>query len=92
MLGRGLIADPSMILRLRGGVSDSGTLRRFHNALCEEYLRTFGDKNSVMHRMKAIWAYMLPRLPQGDAHRKRLVKTRRWEDFLLVTEDILKEA
>lgn len=92
MLGRGLIADPAMIVTLQGGTSGLNTLRAFHDELCREYIRVFGDRNSAMHRMKAIWAHLLPRLPGGETHRKRLVKTRRWEDFLTVAEEILSQA
>ena len=88
MLGRGLIADPAFIVKLRGGCSDRDTLRRFHDTLCEEYVRVFGDRNSAMHRMKAIWAHMLPRFPNGEGYRKKLVKARKWEDFRLIADEI----
>lgn len=88
MLGRGLIADPAFIVKLRGESPDCDTLRRFHDTLCEEYVRVFGDRNSAMHRMKAVWAHMLPRFPNGESYRKRLVKTRKWEDFRLVTDEL----
>ena len=89
MLGRGLIADPGMIQKLLGSEPAGGTLRRFHDTLCEEYVRVFGNRNSAMHRMKAIWAFMLPRFPNGEAYRKRLVKTKKWEDFLLIAHEII---
>ena len=92
MLGRGLIADPALIEKLSGGRGSLSRLREFHAALCSEYVRVFGDKNSAMHRMKAIWTYMLSSLPQGGAFRKRLIKARRWEDFLLVTEEIFDRS
>ena len=85
MLGRGLIADPGLICRLQGRPPAPDALLQFHDTLCREYVAVFGDKNSAMHRMKAIWSYMLPRLPGGEALRKPLEKTRRWEDFLSLT-------
>ena len=88
MLGRGLIADPALVVKLNGGADDPEKLKDFLRTLSEEYVRVFGDKHSAMHRMKAIWAHVLPRLPDGEACRKRLVKTRRWEDYLTVTEDL----
>ena len=88
MLGRGLIADPAFIVKLRGESPDCDTLRRFHDTLCEEYVRVFGDRNSAMHRMKAIWAHMLPRFPNGEGYRKKLVKARKWEDFRLIADEI----
>ena len=92
MLGRGLAADPGFVTALRGGSPDIRTIREFHLELCAEYVRVFGDKNSAMHRMKAIWSYLLPRLPSGESYRKTLRKTRTWEEFLIVCSGILSQA
>ena len=59
------------------------------DALCEEYVRVFGNRNSAMHRMKAIWAFLLPRMENGRVYEKRLVKTKCWEDFCALTSEIL---
>ena len=92
MLGRGLVADPAMIVKLNGGSSDRTVLKAFHDELCAEYVHVFGDRNSAMHRMKAIWAHLLPRFPNGDSYRRRLIKTRRWEEFLAIAEEIFQTA
>ena len=92
MLGRGLIADPAMIVRLQGGTTDIQILRAFHDELCSEYIRVFGDRNSAMHRMKAIWSHLLARLPNGESYRKRLIKTRTWEDFLVSADEVFDQA
>ena len=92
MLGRGLAADPGLIAELRGETSDLHTLRAFHETLCTEYVQVFGDRHSAMHRMKAIWSYLLLRLPNGEDHRKSLRKTRTWEDFLQSADAILRQA
>lgn len=89
MLGRGLVSDPALVTKLRGGAADRETLRRFHDALCAEYPAVFGGVSSAMHRMKAVWAFMLGSFQGGDAFRKRIIKAKRWEDFLAVTDDIL---
>ena len=92
MLGRGLIADPGMVAALRGRSSDMATLKAFHNELCAEYVRVFGDRHSAMHRMKAIWSYLLLRLPNGESYRKPLRKTRTWEEFRAAADGILRQA
>jgi len=92
MLGRGLIADPAMIVKLNGGSSDTATLKAFHDELCREYIRVFGDSHAAMHRMKAIWAHLLPGFSNAEIYRKRLIKTKHWEDFRLVAEEIFKNA
>lgn len=89
MLGRGLIADPGMIVRLNGGTSDRQTLMRFHQSLCDGYLQVFGRPSAALPRMKAIWIAMLPKFQNGDAWKKQLIKAKHWSDFLTVIDQIL---
>lgn len=92
MIGRGLMADPAMVTKLQGGESDKETLERFHNELCQRYPEVFESEANAMRRLKAIWAYLLPRFRGGETFRKALVKTRRWSDFLTVTRDIFRHC
>lgn len=88
MIGRGLVSDPALAARLQGGTADAGTLRRFHEALCQAYCQAFGGPQSAIHRMKAIWSYMLAGFDGGQQYARPLAKTRRWPDFLAVTEQV----
>lgn len=90
MIGRGLVADPAMTTKLLGGRNDKAMLRQFHLALCGQYVDVFESEANAMPRMKAIWAHMLGRFDGGEKHRKALIKTKRWGDFLAVTEDIFQ--
>lgn len=88
MLGRGLIADPGLITRLNGSSVSKADYRRFHDELCAEYPIVFGSRSSAMHRMKAIWFYMLDSFQHSEAYRKKLTKAKRWEDYLAVIEEV----
>lgn len=88
MLGRGLITDPGLIVRLNGGSVSKADYRRFHDALCDEYPVVFGSRSSAMHRMKAIWFYMLELFQGGEGYRKKIIKARHWEDYLAVIDEI----
>ena len=90
MLGRGLVADPGLVVKLSGGTADRAAVRAFHDALCREYPAVFGSRNSALHRMKAIWHYLLCSLDGGEAYRKRLIKVRKWEDYITLTEEIFR--
>ena len=90
MIGRGLVADPAMLARMTGLRTDKQTLRRFHDALCDAYCDAFGGPGSAIHRMKAIWEYMLRSFQGGEGYAKALAKTRRWEDFRAVTDGIFQ--
>ena len=88
MIGRGLMADPAMVIKLQGGRSSKKTLESFHDELCRQYPLVFESEPNAMRRLKAIWSHLLPRFQGGENFRKSLIKTRRWTDFLNVTRDI----
>ncbi|MDO4270670.1 MAG: tRNA-dihydrouridine synthase family protein [Eubacteriales bacterium] len=76
MLGRGLIADPSLVTRLRGGArADKRTLEAFHNALYGRYCDAFGDRRIAMLRMKEIWFYHINLFADSERHGKALRKS-----------------
>ena len=89
MIGRGMVADPGLIARLRGAQVRQDALRLFHEDLCRAYCDAFGGPGSAIHRMKAIWALMLPSLEGGEALAKPMGKARRWEDFTALADRAL---
>ena len=89
MIGRGLVSDPALVSRVRGEAVEPDALRQFHEALCDAYCEAFGGPGSAIHRMKAIWALMLPSFQGGEAYAKRLGKARRWEEFRALTDQVL---
>lgn len=75
MIGRGLIGDPSLVTRLRGGPrAERETLRAFHDALYARYCEAFGDARIAMLRMKEIWFYHLNLFEDSEKHGKQLKK------------------
>lgn len=87
--GAGLLADPAVFSRARGERVEPDALRQFHEELCDAYCAAFGGPGSAIHRMKAIWSYLLQGLAGGAAWEKRLGRTRRWPEFLALTDEIL---
>lgn len=82
MIGRGLIADPSLVTRLTGGArADKKTLEAFHNALYERYCEAFGDRRIAMLRMKEIWFYHLNLFADSEKHGKALKKSRTADEY-----------
>lgn len=60
MLGRGLLADPALLRRLRGGApAGREELDGYLTALYEGYCAVFGSKNNAVRRMKGHWNYLL---------------------------------
>ena len=87
MIGRGLVADPAVLLPTH----HRDTLRRFHDELCQTYCEAFGGPGSALHRMKAIWSYMLDSFQDGRSYERRLIKTKTWPDFISLTTEIFTQ-
>ena len=75
MLGRGLIADPALICRCKGGPGpDRDRLRAFHDELYLALAEDFGSRRSAMLRMKEIWFYQIHLFEDSAKYAKRLRK------------------
>lgn len=85
MLGRGLIADPGMLLP---GGTNVKTLEVFYDALLEEYLVLFGGSRNAMFRLKENWSYLLPRFQNSEKLGKRLGKTTDLQEYRSITAEI----
>ena len=72
MLGRGLIADPGLLVP---SGTDVTTLGEFHDALLEEYIHAFESERNAMFRMKENWRYWLCKFADSQKLGKQLRKT-----------------
>lgn len=80
MLGRGLIADPGLVLTTRNGANiNKDALRAFHDEILEEYSRVLSGEKNAMYRMKELWFYMSQLFTEPDKYRKRFRKPRNWQ-------------
>ncbi len=83
MVGRGLIADPALFRKARGGNPASLTeLHDFTTALFEEHALLWGSSKNAMMRMKEYW-FLLSNLFDGatDKDLKRIYKARTISDY-----------
>ena len=81
MVGRGLIADPALLRRARGGAPASkAELRGYHDELYHGYTELFGAAGCAVSRMKAHWFYLIHRFSGAAKLDKQLRKAREgWE-------------
>lgn len=85
MLGRGLIADPGLLVP---SGTDIATLETFHDALLEEYIRAFGGERNAMFRMKENWRYWLCKFEGSEKLGKRLRKTTDMNEYRQIARQI----
>ena len=75
MLGRGLVADPALVSKAKGGPgADKQTLRSYLEDLYEAYGQAFESRRIAMLRMKEIWSYTAHMFRDSDRHLKKLKK------------------
>lgn len=76
MVGRGAVADPALLRRIRGGrPADRETLTEYTAALYEGYSSAFGSPRAALGRMKEIWFYQSCLFEGVEPYMKRLRKT-----------------
>ena len=82
MIGRALIADPSLVMRLTGGkAADAKMLETFHDTLFVRYCEAFGDSRIAMLRMKEIWFYHLNLFENSEKTGKAIKKAKNAAEF-----------
>ena len=92
MIGRGAVADPALIGRMKGlqGV-DRETLQRYTEELFDRYSSAFGSPTSALGRMKEIWFYQICLFDGAEKYEKRLKKTVSPQEYRDLTARIFGE-
>lgn len=89
MLGRGLVADPSLVSRMRGGAAaDRDTLRAFHDDIYEGYRRDFGNDRNAMMRMKELWSHLITLFEDSGGYGKKLGKAASPAEFDALVQSV----
>ena len=84
MLGRGLVADPGMLI----GGTQVDKLAPFMKELEEEYTVLFGGVRNAMFRLKEHWGMLLPRFDNSEKLGKRLRKTTDLAEYHAIIAEI----
>ncbi|MDO5545026.1 MAG: tRNA-dihydrouridine synthase family protein [Eubacteriales bacterium] len=85
MIGRGLIADPGMLV----GGTDIHTLEAFLNALMDDYEVEFASCRNALFRMKENWAHLHDRFGGSDRLWKKMRKTTDAAEFRRLSAELL---
>jgi tRNA-dihydrouridine synthase len=89
MTGRGLIADPALLRRARGGpAATRAELGEYMGALADGYGSRLGQ-DTALHRMWELWYYLGGDFPDAERWRKRIRKCRTLAEYRSVANDAL---
>ena len=88
MVGRGLIADPALFRRVRGGApATKEDLRGYLTDLYHGYTELFGSAGCAISRMKGHWFYLIHCFAGAEKLEKQLKKLREpWEYEVVVNQ------
>lgn len=76
MVGRGLMANPALITREKGGPETRReAIEAFHDELYHGYAQAFGSERSAMMRMKELWFYLGGLFGESGRYLKKIKKT-----------------
>jgi tRNA-dihydrouridine synthase len=77
MVGRGMVADPSLARQLKGGPAlTKAELQAFHDQLVEDYRQVLSGDRPVLGKMKELWTYWACLFPAPEKHLKAMRKAR----------------
>ncbi len=92
MLGRGLVADPALAGKLRGGGSaDRMMLRDFCQEFFAETASRLNGPKPTMFRMKEIWTYLIRLFDHHERYWKALRKTTSLTEYQAIVDRIFRE-
>lgn len=92
MLGRGLVADPALARKIRGGPpAGRAELQAFHDALYTGYCEAFGNERNAVMRMKELWSYQIHLFAHSEKYGKQLRKAVTPRDFLAQSAAIFRD-
>ena len=91
MVGRGLVRDPALLRRVRGGAPASREeLERFHALLLEGYAVYMPGEQPLLHRMKEFWSYFSASFAAADRPMKALQKAKTLADYQSAANAVLR--
>ena len=75
MTGRGVLADPALGRRIRGGGdANKEELRRFHDMLYRGYCEEMSGDRTILYKMKELWTYLAPAFTNSKKYAKKIKK------------------
>lgn len=93
MTGRGVLADPALARRIRGGsCADKTELRRFHDMLYSGYCEEMSGDRTVLFKMKELWTYLAPAFTDSKKYMKKIKKSEKCAIYEQVVDELFDKT
>lgn len=91
MTGRGVLADPALARRIRGGsAAGKEELRRFHELLYAGYCEEMSGERTILYKMKELWTYLAPGFTNYKKYAKKIKKAEKCPVYEKVVEELFE--
>ena len=92
MIGRGAVADPALLRKLRGGpAATREELQAFMQDLYREYQAFYGQVGTAAQRMREVWFYLIHLFDDADRLNKKLRRFRNPGEYEAIEAAIFQE-
>lgn len=92
MLGRGLLNDPELILKINNPNKDfeKDKFLAFHDELFNEYNKIMSPEKNVLFHMKALWVHWVNAFPDKPKECKAILKSNDFSEYRIAIKKLLK--
>ena len=92
MIGRGAVADPALLRKLRGGpAATREELQSFMQYLYREYQAFYGQVGTAAQRMREVWFYLIHLFEDADRLNKKLRRFKSPGEYEVIEAAIFQE-
>lgn len=93
MTGRGILKDPALARRLRGGKgADKAELRRFHDIVYGGYCEEMSGDRTILYKMKELWTYLIPLFSDSRKYAKKIKKAEKCTVYEQIIAELFSET
>lgn len=93
MMGRGVLADPSLARQIKGGERASKEeLRRFHDLLYAGYCDEMSGDRTILYKMKEMWSYLAPVFADGGKYAKKIKKAEKCAVYEKIVDEMFDRS
>ena len=92
MIGRGAVADPALLRKLRGGpAATKEELQAFMQELYREYQAFYGQVGTAAQRMREVWFYLIHLFEDAERLNKKLRRFKNPGEYEAIEEAIFRD-
>lgn len=93
MMGRGVLADPSLARQIKGGERASKEeLRRFHDLLYAGYCDEMSGDRTILYKMKEMWSYLAPAFADSGKYAKKIKKAEKCAVYEKIVDEMFAQS